>query len=466
MGKQKNEIANRRIRIRFLNHTRRDRKLRSLINGFKKFKADVKKTNPKADFSGIAFYQFRQRNFLQPKPEYSELIKYLANKKNSFSDKKLEFDSNIFEVPEPFSLIENYTETSIFLKKLFNALYYQSFEHIFIDYKNCSYIDVGASMCMDIILADFIKHYKASVASRHTIKVKGITPLNFDKENIKEVLQSIGAFKTLKEFNVKFNNILAFPIITGSKKDINLPCQREVDITKTVDYIIECLANLNKTLTGPAETNLYKVIGEVIQNADEHSDTTNRYSIGYFQKNVSKNETFGIFNLAILNFGNTFYETFKNPNCENIEVVKQMKELSAKYTSRNLFYQKEFEEETLWTLYALQDGVTRMADWDRGNGAIRFIENFYSLKGKSDNDNISKMVITSGHTRIIFDGTYDIVEKPRGKSNKMYKMMTLNKEGDIEIKPDANYVRYEKNYFPGTLISVKIRIDFENTENI
>lgn len=245
-----------------------------------------------------------------------------------------------------------------------------------------------------------------------------------------------------------------------------MPCQREVDITKTVDYIIECLADLNKTLTGPAETNLYKVIGEVIQNADEHSDTTNRYSIGYFQKNVSENETFGIFNLAILNFGNTFYETFKNPNCENIEVVKQMKELSEKYTSRNLFFQKEFEEETLWTLYALQDGVTRIADWDRGNGAIRFIENFYSLTGKRDNDNISKMVITSGHTRIIFDGTYDIVEKPRGKSDKMYKMMTLNKEGDIEIKPDANYVRYEKNYFPGTLISVKIRIDFENTENI
>jgi len=48
----------------------------------------------------------------------------------------------------------------------------------------------------------------------------------------------------------------------------------------------------------------------------------------------------------------------------------------------------------------------------------------------------------------------------------MYKMMTFNKEGDIEIKPDPEYVRYEKNYFPGTLISVKIRIDYENTENI
>lgn len=466
MDKTRIHILNRRTKKRFLKRIRRERKLRSLIKGFNKFKADVKALNPEADFKGIAFHHIRQRHFLKSKPEYSELIQYLANKKNSFSDKNLEFDSNIFEIPEPFSLIDNYVETSKFLKKLFNALYFQSYEHIFIDYKNCTYIDVGASMCMDIILADFIKHYKTSVAARHTIKVNEITPINFEKENIKEVLLSIGAFKTLKEFNVKFNNILAFPIITGSKKDSNLPCQREIDITKTVDYIIECLANLNKTLTGLAETNLYKVIGEVIQNADEHSDTTNRYSIGYFQKNISENETYGIFNLAILNFGNTFYETFKSPNCENVEVVSQMKELSAKYTSRNLFFQKEFEEETLWTLYALQDGVTRIADWDRGNGAIRFIENFYALKGKSDCDNISKMVITSGHTRIIFDGKYEIVERPRGKLNKMYKMMTFNKEGDIEIKPDPEYVRYEKNYFPGTLISVKIRIDYENTENI
>jgi hypothetical protein len=462
------KIANiiRHNKKKFLKKIRRERKLRLLINGFKKYKSDVKRLNPKANFSGLAFYQFKQQNLLEKKPNYSELIEYLKLNNNSFSNKNLEFKNNIFEVPEPFSLIDNYVETSNFLKKLFNSLYHQSFEQIYIDYKNCTYIDVGASMCMDIILADFINYYKESVKAKRHIKVKEITPINFEKDNINEVLQSIGAFKTIKGFNIKFDNILAFPIIIGSKKDFNLPCQREVDITKTVDYIIECLAELNKTLTGIAETNLYKVIGEVLQNADEHSDTTNRYSIGYFQKSGNGNETYGIFNLAILNFGNTFYETFKSPNCENIEVVEQMKQLSKKYTSRNLFMPSEFEEETLWTLYALQDGVTRIADWDRGNGAIRFIENFYSLKGISDNDNVSKMVITSGHTRIIFDGKYKIVEKPRGKQNKIFKMMTFNEEGDIEIKPDSNYVRYEKNYFPGTLISVKIRMDYENTENI
>lgn len=223
---------------------------------------------------------------------------------------------------------------------------------------------------------------------------------------------------------------------------------------------------MNKTLTGTAETNLYKVIGEVIQNADEHSNTNDRYSIGYFERTQTTNGHFGIFNLAILNFGNTIYETFTNPECQNEKVVNQMKELSKKYTSRKLFRPSDFEEETLWTLYALQDGVTRMPDWERGNGAIRFIESFFKLKGNEEVDEISKMVITSGHTRVIFDGKYNIVSKQRGNNSSLYKMMTFNQSGDIEDKPDSQYVKFEKNYFPGTMISVKIKIDYDNTENL
>ena len=44
--------------------------------------------------------------------------------------------------------------------------------------------------------------------------------------------------------------------------------------------------------------------------------------------------------------------------------------------------------------------------------------------------------------------------------------MTFNSDGSIEEKPDNRFVKYEENYFPGTMISVKIRIDYENTENI
>lgn len=458
---------NKRRQMSSLKKTKkRKEKLKKLKNGFEKYKLDVRKRNPNAEFQNFPLHHFLEKSRLLPKPEYGESLKYFLSKKDSFAKESANFKTNNFLVPENFSIMENYEETTVFLRKLFNSLHNQVFEEIFIDYSKCTHIDIGASMCMDIILGEFIHYYNESTKGRHTINVQKIRPINFDHYDIKKILFSIGAYRNIKGFKIKNDNILDFPIRIGSKRNINLPSQREVDITHTVDYIINCLKVMNKTLTGPAETNLYKVIGEVIQNADEHSDTTNRYSIGYFENAQNENEKFGIFNLSILNFGNTFYETFKNDSCENIEVLDQMKELSAKFTKRNLFFNREFEEETLWTLYALQDGVTRISDWDRGNGAIRFIESFYNLKGNDVYDKVSKMVITTGHTRIIFDGTYKPIEKIRGSKGTPYKMMTFNNSGNIEEKPDSNFVKYEANYFPGTLISVKIRIDYENTENI
>lgn len=436
-----------RLMSSFKKKKRREKKLIKLKIGFDKFKSDVRKGNSDAEFINFPLHHFLQQSRLTKKPEYGETLKYFLSIKDSLAKESSNFDSNNFLIPEVFSLIENYEKTTFFLKKLFNSLHNQTFENIYIDYSRCKHIDVGASMCMDIILGEFISYYNKSTKGRHRINVNKILPINFDRYDIKKILFSIGAYRNIKGFKIRNDNIVEFPIRIGSKNNKNLPSQREVDITLTVDYIINCLKLMNKTLTGPAETNLYKVIGEVIQNADEHSDTTNRYSIGYFENAQSENEKFGIFNLAILNFGNTIYETFKNDTCENIGVKNQMKELSKKFTKRNLFLSREFEEETLWTLYSLQDGVTRISDWDRGNGTIRFIESFYELKGNDECDSISKMVITSGHTRIIFDGTYKPIEKIRGSEGNKYKMMTFNSSGELEDKPDSKFVKFEKKLF-------------------
>jgi hypothetical protein len=446
--------------------TPRNRLLKKQYKGFYKYKSDVRKSNHEEKFVNFPFYQFKQKSNLKTKASLPETLTYFLNKEKSFADNKLVFDTNIFKIPKIFSIIEDYNETTIFLNKLFNSLYNQSYEDIYIDYSECEQIDVGASMCMDIILSEFIKYFENLIKGNHKVKIAKIRPINFERYDIEKILFSIGAYRNIKGFKLNNDKILDFPILIGNKQNPRLAEEREVHITKTVDYIIDCLKTLNKTLTGPAETNLYKTIGEILQNADEHSDTNYRYSIGYFEKDNEKDNNYGVFNLAILNFGNTFYETFKNPECNNIEVVEQMKNLSQKYTSWSLFKKNSFEEETLWTLYALQDGVTRIADWERGNGAIRFIESFFKLKGNEECDNISKMTLTSGHTRIIFDGNYQIVEKERGKENKKFKMMTFNESGNIEELPDSKYVKHETNYFPGTLLSAKIRIDFNNTENI
>jgi len=66
-------------------------------------------------------------------------------------------------------------------------------------------------------------------------------------------------------------------------------------------------------------------------------------------------------------------------------------------------------------------------------------------------------LIISGNTRILFDGTYKIKEIPTG--NHKYKVMTFNHEGDIKKKPDKRFVKSTDQYFPGTMISVKIYLN-------
>ena len=86
------------------------------------------------------------------------------------------------------------------------------------------------------------------------------------------------------------------------------------------------------------------------------------------------------------------------------------------------------------------------------------------MKGNCSNDDISKMVITTGHTQIIFDGKYQITKQKR--NNTIFKMMTFNHSENIEDIPDEKYVKYQENYFPGTIISVKLKLDYENTIEI
>lgn len=443
---------------------RRKNKLHRLKLGFDKYKRDVKRKNPEASFSNYPLYQYIRRSKLKQKPEYSDTTKYFLKNKFFFGQENESFkENNILLIPKVFSITDNYNETTLFFKRILNSLYQTPSEEIKIDFKDCIQMDICASMCMDIILADFIKYHSQCRKDGHRMKIHSIIPINVNSYNIKKILFSVGTYKNLKGFEIDFPNLKPFPIIIGDKNNPKLREKREVDITKTIDYIIECLGELKRTLTNKAESNLYKAVGEIVINAEEHSDKTKRYIIGYFEKiETSDEENYGILNLSILNFGRTFYETFKES--KNDDVTKQMKSISKKYTTNGLFKKKKFEEETLWTLYALQDGVTSTKDWKRGNGAIRFIESFFDLKGNSPNDDISKMVITTGHTQIIFDGKYQITKQKR--NDTFFKMMTFNDSENIEDMPDEKYVKYQENFFPGTVISVKLRLDYENTRKI
>ena len=203
---------------------------------------------------------------------------------------------------------------------------------------------------------------------------------------------------------------------------------------------------------------------EGAESGDFRSD--NHLLLGYFEEKEIDSVHVGVFQLVILNFGKTIYEKFKDPNCPNQDIVDKMKNLSHSYTQKNFLQKKKFEEETLWTLYALQEGVTSVPTnkyIKRGNGSIRFIESFFNIKGSQDVDNISRLVIQSGCSNITFDGKYNIVEKQIGEES--FKIMTFNNSGNIEDKPDNKYVQCVDNYFPGTFISAQILLNEDDLEN-
>lgn len=401
-------------------------------------------------------------------PAFSPILLHLAAQKKVFSDvKKVDTSSDIIlQVPVIFSLIENGSESFNFIKRLFLALYSRKPVNVQIDYQHCTRIEPDASAVLDVLLQEF----KRNIDDCRRIGLsttRSIGPINFQRPEIVKILFSIGSYKVLKGISIDFPGIESFPLQTGSFTD---PKKREIDNTELVDYIITCLSKCNRILTGDAEHELSEIIGEVMANAEEHSSIKKRFVIGYFTFSPEDPNTLGTFHLVIFNFGDTIYQKFKDPDCPNQGVVRQMTELSQRYLSKGWFQsfmgEPGFAEETLWTLYSLQQGVTRF-NQRRGNGTMEFIESFFALKGDGLPDEDSHLALFSGNTRIMFDGTYtpETVSKQNDDGTQTdIKVMTFNRSCRIDERPDRKFVNFTDNFFPGTMIVAKIRVKPSNTE--
>lgn len=378
-------------------------------------------------------------------------------------------------VPENFSIIENERITIDFLKHLVSVLFWQSCRTFRLDYSKCKYCDLATQVFLDSILKDyssFIRRCEKSKVKGNQIglNISSIGGNNIHEESIQRLINSVGSPVVLN--NRKYQNKFVIPYKlryyeAKESKGAQLMGQKEIDATTLIEYLDNCLSRLCKKLTADAKQALGYILGETLSNAEEHSSLHNRYLIGYFEETKQKENHYGLLNVVIMNYGKTIYEKFKNPE-EGIPFNKkcqeQMKDLSDSFRSRNIFKKDEFTEETLWTLYSLQGGVSCIPPEvrKRGNGTIHFIDSFFKIKGSADADNISKMILWSGKSRIEFDGTYQIIEKNDENEGKI-GIMPFNKSGMITEKPDSKYVFSTDTYFPGTMIYAKLLINDDDT---
>lgn len=388
------------------------------------------------------------------------------------SDSSLSASDGIIMIPPVFSLCDNETETIDTLKRIIYAFFIDIPRHIAFDYVNCEKIDIEAQALMDVILMEY-KTFLNKCSSLASQRAVNELPFSFGGRNIKDerlrkMMFSVGSPANLGIKKKDFPDIIKYPMcshqaLTESDRK-ELKARKEIDTSLAIDYVIECLKKMGKRLTPKKRSDLCTVIGEILINAEEHSTLHHRFSMGYFHELNEDGKHTGLFHLVILNFGSSIYEKFsKNADCPE-DTVNKMRVLSEQYTSRSLFRSGEFEEETLWTLYALQQGVTSIPDMQRGSGTIQFIRSFFNIKGSQDVDNVSRMVLLSGKTEIVFDGTYGVQEKIDG--NNKFNVMTFNESGSIEDRPDHRFVKTTDTYFPGTIISAKILLNEDDVKEI
>ncbi len=385
---------------------------------------------------------------------------------------KIDYDEEqILLVPKVFSIIDNPEKSFDFIRRLVSIFVYQACYKLTIEYKDCDRTDLLTHILMDAILKDMSTFFDrcVQVNAHRFINIKKIHGRYIGKENLKRMINSVGSPVVLLNRKSSYHNVMSYDLrcLDGMMAQSKIEAQQDYDATTLLLYVDNCLKRMNKQLTRDALRELGVIVSEAIINAEEHSSLKYRYLVGYFEETSEKESNhYGMLNIVIFNFGQTIYEKFKCPEQPiNEKATKSMESLSSLFIKKGLFAKKEFTEETLWTLYALQGGVTSVPDQIRGDGTIRFIDSFFKIKGDSSVDHESHLYLLSGSTRIDFDGTYRPVSYTDSEGN-LREIISFNESGSLEEKPNPTYVKSVESYFPGTAIYARLRIDDNDIKTI
>lgn len=373
-----------------------------------------------------------------------KLFIYLRDK-NFHSNKKPNISGVFYlKIPEKFSMITNPNETLSFLSEVFNLCLSNFITDIHIDHSNCKEMDLSASTLFDIMLLELGKVHG------NYISMTGVLP---DDVHIRDMLIVSGIIKHLGiGYDCSsYPDIKCLPLIE------NGDCGEVA--TKIAYYIDSCLETQGYKLTPDGLNCLAEMVSEVVDNCDIHPGSPDRwYTIGHYFKN--NDIDVGECQLTILDFGKTIYESIKEAKDKNI--INSLDKLAKKHQKKGFFGAK-WTEESLYTLYALQEGISRFkskSEPDRGTGTIRLISNLESI-GQTNNGKRSTMTIVSGNTCINFNGKYKLTKNIYKTAQQPEERCTVyfNKRNSPNCPPDQESVEILKQTFPGTIISMKFFID-------
>lgn len=364
------------------------------------------------------------------------------------------------KIPEIFSFENNNLETRAIFSKIINSIIQCKEDKVLIDFSFCKEIDEETIFFLNIILTE-LKNYSDKLNRKLTVKNQSFSILIRNSIHSK-VNRMLFLYKSIKDFDLQDFNIsqdeipfqhLGYLKGTKSKKHY-LENKKDVYTTKIVNYLNECLGLSKYCFTEGGRNDLEGIISEILNNAEDHSPLNTYYVTSTFSvNNISENseDLVGVLNINVLNFGYSFYDGLEGSKHEN----NQMYSLIEEKQKKDNF--KAFSRENIFTLLALQEGISRLKyeDQSRGTGTMKFIGSFMELGDFEDIDKgfIPFLKIYSGNTLLICSNKY----KPYIQNDSY--LLSLNTENDLNCEPDKNNLLTLDSKFPGTMISVKIYLN-------
>ncbi len=232
-------------------------------------------------------------------------------------------------------------------------------------------------------------------------------------------------------------------------------------VTSLREYINNGLKRYGFELNAQGRGYFDGLISEILNNAEDHSCFDKWYAFANLYEtrtSLSDINRVGEINFAFLNFGYSIFDGFENSKIDNSTIYNEMEELT------NIIQSKKggsrFTKENLFTLYALQDGNSRLKyiKESRGTGTMKFIKSFLSLGDYQDDSKgfRPRMLIFSGNTVLICDNMYQPFEIDG------VNYLSLNRDNDMTLPPEESHLITLKSKFPGTLITGTIYLNNKN----
>jgi len=228
---------------------------------------------------------------------------------------------------------------------------------------------------------------------------------------------------------------------------------------QTVESVNEWLDSLepSEELTQHGATSLKTVVTEALNNAERHGRVGGDgewVSAGFMALRPSEvngqRRMVHICNIGLMNLGRSIADTIKEAPPS---VLGQLGRYIRHHSGSGL------SEDTLATVFALQDGISRVDQGGEGpsggTGMMDIVE-FANEVGRSHGEHLdTKVAIVSGSSYILFSPPYSRGKVTEGER----RLQWFNPENDVAKPPSSEYVMDLPCAFPGTLVTLRFVLD-------